>query len=277
LNLHGDAYLISIGIDVGSEYCKIICLNEEKNIIFKDVRKVGGVPEMITKDLLDSAIKAIKKERISNNREYNINITGRNGEIVKDKRINSYILEYRSLAEAATFFDPSIKTIIDTGGFINKVIKLNQGRIVDYSVNDVCSSGAGIFLTLVCKSLDISFEELSKYALESETRIPITSQCSIFAESEVIYLMNEGKNISEIAAGVCESIVGRLVPQIQKINPQEKIIFTGGVSKIKAIRKYLESKLSFTFVDASEDIDPQFFTAFGTAILGFKRDGGGKN
>ncbi len=258
----------SIGIDIGSEFCKLVLVDGEKKILSTDLRKIGGDPEGTAHELLKAVAKRVNISKKDMKKKIPIVSCGRNGDLNAQKGNIEYILEYNCLAEAALFIDPKIKTIVDTGGFVNKVIKMDNGTIFDYSVNDICSSGAGIFLTLVSKSLDISLSDLGALARDAPNTISITSQCSIFAESEVIYLMNEGKSISEISAGVCESIVGRLVPQIQKLNPEPNFLFCGGVAKNLAIKESLEKFLAMPFVRYEDQIDPQFVAAFGAALLG---------
>lgn len=158
----------------------------------------------------------------------------------------------------------SVDTIIDSGSFTTKVLKIKGTKIADYLINDVCSSGAGIFLELVANSLDITLEELSDLALKTSYSVSITSQCSIFAESEVIYLMNEGKSLEMICRGVCESIAGRIFPLVSKIGAAAPVFFTGGVALLKAVRNILSEKLGFNL--ELPDIDPRFTTAAGAAL-----------
>jgi len=163
---------------------------------------------------------------------------------------------------------PTVRTAIDTGSFTNKVIRLNnQGRITDYQTNDKCAAGAGMFLELVCKSLALSINEIGTIALSAQNPVPITSQCSIFAESEVIYLMNEGVSVPDIAAGACISVVGRLIPLVSKVGVERDIILTGGVGKNVKVIHALEKHLGVEF--ARYPLDPQFVSAFGAAKLAY--------
>ncbi|MBD3351156.1 MAG: hypothetical protein GF364_06695 [Candidatus Lokiarchaeota archaeon] len=249
-----------VGIDAGSTRCKIIVIDEKNNIIFQKKKAIAGDPEKVVKDLLKEAKKKYKVKA----KNSKFGITGRNGQDLK--LIDNKYSELLCLAKGSNELEPDTKIVIDTGSFTNKELKLmDDGSISDYIQNDICSSGGGIFLELVCKSLDISLEKMSELALNAEKIVPITSQCSIFAESEVIYLMNEGKSVADISAGVCNSIVGRIVPLVSRLGIEQKVVFSGGVAKNEAIRQMFEKQLRFKLAEMS--IDPQYITAYGAALL----------
>ena len=48
--------------------------------------------------------------------------------------------------------------------------------------------------------------------------IPISSLCTVFAESEVINYIGEGKKREDIAAGVVDSVANKVVQLAQKRN-----------------------------------------------------------
>jgi activator of 2-hydroxyglutaryl-CoA dehydratase len=96
----------------------------------------------------------------------------------------------------------------------------------------------------------------------------VTSQCSIFAESEVIYLMNEGVSVPDIAAGACISVVGRLIPLVAKVGVERDVVLTGGVGKNQKVIQALEDHLGVKMV--RYHLDPQFVSAFGAAVIALK-------
>lgn len=52
----------------------------------------------------------------------------------------------------------------------------------------------------MANAFEMSLEEFSKLSLKAKNVIPITAQCTVFAESEVVSLVGEGKPMEEIAA-----------------------------------------------------------------------------
>lgn len=254
------------GIDAGSLACKLVVIDSQKAVIHKSMSRIGGDPAGTVQQMHKQALKTLNiKDKAAE-----LEITGRNGEDVIRSR--SPLSEYVCITTGACHCLPDLYTIVDCGGFTNKALRVEKGKIIDYMVNDICSSGSGIFLELVAKSLDISLEEMATLALGSANVVPITSQCSIFAESEVIYLMNEGKSVADISRGVCQSIIGRIVPLVSKLRPKEPIILTGGVAKSPAVRHLFEATTGLKL--SSFDFDPQFFTAYGAALLAMQPKAG---
>lgn len=252
------------GIDIGSTHAKVVIINESHDIVYHGLSKNKGNPI----ETIQYLIKKGRKKNHIRKRHLSVSKTGHFA-----KNINTdhdYLSEMKCLAAGARLICPDVRTIIDIGSFTNKVILLDEsGKIFDYQRNDICSSGSGIFLELISKSLDVNIEQLPDLVRSSENPEHITSQCSIFAESEVIYLMNEGRKIADIAKGCCQSIVGRIVPLVQRLNPIEPMIMTGGVSKNMAVYQLLEQSLGLIFQQYS--FDPQFVVAYGCAFLSKER------
>ena len=93
----------------------------------------------------------------------------------------------------------------------------------------------------------------------------ITSQCSVFAESEVITLVNEGVDLADIAAGLHNSIAGRLNSMVGKVGLVEDVALTGGCAKNEGLVKALEEKLGVRVKRLPED--PQIVGALGAALI----------
>lgn len=79
-------------------------------------------------------------------------------------------------------------------------------------MNDKCAAGTGRFLEMMARSLEISIDELGPVSLQSKENIEISSMCSVFAESEVISLIAQNKEIADIAHGIHKAIAGKQCP-----------------------------------------------------------------
>ena len=119
--------------------------------------------------------------------------------------------------------------IIDVGGQDTKVILVEQGMIQDFLMNDKCSAGTGKFLEIMANRLGITLDELFDLAKQGKS-IPISSLCTVFAESEVISYIGEGRAKEDIAAGVIESVVVKVAQLAQRQALADTIILTGGLS-----------------------------------------------
>ena len=248
------------GLDVGSCYCKCIVIASDK-IVGKSIYPIEGSPIDASKKVINEAINplGLKIKKLES-----IVSIGRNRKKIPFDTLEES--EIKCIARGARGFVPTLKTIVDLGALTNKAIKLNSnGTVIDYVINDKCASGSGMFLELVAKALEMeTIEELGEKATQSTNPIAITSQCSIFAESEVIYLVNEGKNELDIAAGVSNSIANRIFSLLKRVQMEKDVILTGGVANNEQIKTKLEDRLQFKL--KTLPINPIFIAAYGTAL-----------
>lgn len=101
-------------------------------------------------------------------------------------------------------------TVIDVGGQDTKVIQLEGGRVAKFAMNDKCAAGTGRFLEIMADRLGVSQRDMASMARRgAETKI--SSMCTVFAESEVISFIGRGVPREDIARGVIDSVVTRVV------------------------------------------------------------------
>lgn len=93
-------------------------------------------------------------------------------------------------------------TVIDVGGQDTKVIRIQNGAVTDFLMNDKCSAGTGKFLEIMANRLGIALDELFELAAQG-TALPISSLCTVFAESEVISYIGAGKAREDIGGRRC--------------------------------------------------------------------------
>jgi activator of 2-hydroxyglutaryl-CoA dehydratase len=94
---------------------------------------------------------------------------------------------------------PTARTIVDIGGQDAKVIKLDEnGRVIRYSYNDKCAAGTGRFLEIMADALQVELDQDGRHRQTYREEISISSQCVIFAETEVVSLINEEKDVADI-------------------------------------------------------------------------------
>ena len=183
---------------------------------------------------------------------------------------NDNISEITCHGVGAHWLCNSVRTIIDIGGQDLKVIGLdNNGRVADFVMNDKCAAGTGRFLENQARVLGLTLEELAAVSLKATKPAVISSQCSVFAESEIITLLNEGAEIANIANGIHESIASRLVTMVRKVGARPDITVAGGCAKNVGLIAILEKRLGIRIVRLPED--PQVIGAVGAALLAAER------
>lgn len=154
-------------------------------------------------------------------------------------------------------------TIIDVGGQDTKVISLENGYVSDFLMNDKCSAGTGRFIEIMANKLNLTLEELFDLASKGDA-IEISSMCTVFAESEVISYIGQGRNKEDIAAGVVDSVAKKVAQLAGRAKVKDDVILTGGLSNVPYFAKVLEDKLQSP---VHTTVDGKFAGSFGAALL----------
>ena len=154
-------------------------------------------------------------------------------------------------------------TIIDIGGQDTKYINVVGGRPVDFLMNDKCAAGTGKFIEVMANRLGLTIEELFDLA-EIGDPISISSLCTVFAESEVINYMGEGRSREDLSAGVIDSVALKVATLVQRKELQDTIIITGGFSNNEFFAGLLSKKLGKTALAMPLG---RYAGAYGAALL----------
>jgi predicted CoA-substrate-specific enzyme activase len=174
------------------------------------------------------------------------------------------VTEITCHAAGVRFLHPGATALIDIGGQDSKFVQLAEdGRVLDFAMNDRCAAGTGRFLEVVSQRLDVPLEQLGARAAEAARPAAISSMCVVFAESEIIGLLAAGESVANIVAGVQQSIAGRVAALAGRAKPGA-LVFTGGVARIPGMRAALEQALGRPVELAS---DPRMTGAIGAALL----------
>lgn len=181
------------------------------------------------------------------------------------------ITEITCHAKGANYLNPNVRTIIDIGGQDIKAISIDgQGAVKNFLMNDKCAAGTGRFLEMMAKTLGLSLEEMSVKGLEWKHNIVISSMCTVFAESEVVSLVAQNKDVADIIHGLNVSVaskVGALAARLGKDHPGEYMM-TGGVAKNRGIIQALEEKLGAKLYICDE---AQLCGALGAALFAYEK------
>ena len=146
-----------------------------------------------------------------------------------------------------------------------------MGKIVKFEMNDRCAAGTGRFLEIMATRLDMALDEFSESALRGNDTITISSLCTVFAESEVIGLMNGGKRLDDIARAVHKSVAGKIGGMFKRIaEPGAPVVIAGGGALNDAIVDMLRQDLT---ADIRPCKYPQTACALGAALLETEKSG----
>jgi predicted CoA-substrate-specific enzyme activase len=252
---------VTAGVDIGSTASKAVIM-----IAGQPAGEVIGPsstnPKRTAHEIYEHALQraAIKASDVS----YIVGTGyGRTQVEFADKNISEITCHGRG----AHFLIPSVRTIIDIGGQDTKAICIDShGNLLDFVMNDKCAAGTGRFLEAMSRSMEISIENIEQHYFEKGEPCTITSMCSVFAESEVINLINDGMEMSRIVKGILLSLAARVASLTRRLGLVEEIVITGGVAKNRGVQKAIEKKLDVA-LQSFNDADPQIVGALGAALI----------
>ncbi len=169
-------------------------------------------------------------------------------------------------ARGAHWLNPAVKTVVDIGGQDCKAISLNSnGKVIDFMMNDKCAAGTGRFFEAMARVLNCSLEDISSLSSQGKNPPEMSNQCVVFAESEVVTLINEEVEINDIIAAINISVASRISSMVRRVGLIEELALTGGCSKNEGLAKALTTKLGVTVKKMPQD--PQIAGAIGAALI----------
>ena len=243
-----------VGIDLGSTTVKAVALNGR--VTASAIRPTGANPRKAGEAVLEQVLAGSKGDI------QKIVATGYGRVSFCADEIVSEITAH---ARGSYSLFPRARTVIDIGGQDSKVTKISeQGKVLDFAMNDKCAAGTGRFIENTAKALEISLPDFSEKSLASRAPAKINSMCTVFAESEVISLLAQGASLEDVSAGVHSSVARRIKAMVERVGITEEVIFTGGAAKSTAMKKALEESLGIRLITPEE---PQLVGALGAAII----------
>ena len=248
------------GCDVGSTYTKAVILDENgKMCADTTIRSKINAEQSAIAAMEEVCGKVGLKD--SKDLAYLIGTGyGRNKVPFADENIS----EISCHAMGVHVTNPEVRAIIDIGGQDVKGISIDpDGTVKSFAMNDKCSAGTGRFFEAMARSFEMSLPEFSNLSLSAKNVIPITAQCTVFAESEVITLVGEGKPMDEIAAGIEMAVAKRCFVMAKKAGATDSITLTGGCAKNDGLKEAIEHVLKLKVVNLKTD--PQLMGALGAA------------
>ena len=249
------------GCDVGSTYTKAVILDENGKMVANTTLKSKIIAKESAEMAMAEVISQVSDLSSQKDLSYLIG-TGyvRNQVPFADENVS----EISCHAMGVHITNPSVKAIIDIGGQDVKGIAIDtDGTVKNFAMNDKCAAGTGRFYEAMARSFEMTLPEFSRLSLTAKNVIPITAQCTVFAESEVITLVGEGKPMNEIAAGIQMAVAKRCFVMAKKAGAVDSITLTGGCAKNEGLKAAIEHVLKLKVVDLA--VDPQLMGALGAA------------
>ena len=231
-----------LGVDVGSISTNVVVIDPEGNVLSKQYLMTAGRPLEAVKE----GLRRVHAELGDDVEILGAGTTG-SGRYLTGDFIGADIVrnEITAQATAAAFIDPEVDTIFEIGGQDSKYISLENGAIVDFTMNKVCAAGTGSFLEEQAEKLGINIkEEFARLALASTSPIRLGERCTVFMESDLVAHQGAGAKLEDLVAGLCYSIVYNYLNKVvEDRRVGDRIFYQGGTAANKGIVAAFESVL----------------------------------
>jgi predicted CoA-substrate-specific enzyme activase len=174
-------------------------------------------------------------------------------------------------ADARGAFDlfPQARTVIDVGADEARAIRLGEdGRVVDFAINEKCAAGAGAFVEAMSRALEMPLDGFAKASLDSTEVIPMNAQCTVFAESEVVSLIHANTPPADIARAVHDAMASRVATMVRRVGVEDPVVLGGGAALNVGFVKSLAEALGG--VDVYVLADAEYLGAHGAALIAWE-------
>lgn len=136
-----------------------------------------------------------------------------------------------ALGRGAVWSLPTCRTVLCLGAQESVVMSVSEkGRVLEYRTNDKCASGAGRFLEVIFEALEITPEESAEIACRSTRSVTMSTQCAVFAESEVVSLVNGGESVANITDAILHALAMNVASLSRKLKTKDDVVIGGGLA-----------------------------------------------
>lgn len=251
--------MVTCGIDTGSKTIKVVIMEDNK-IKSKAMILTGKEKEELAEQAFNQALQQAGLSR------QDIGYTVATG--IGRKRVpfaNETITAPSADAKGIVWYLPSVRTVIDVGAEEGRAIKCDEnGTLKDFATNEKCAAGAGTFVEVTARTMEVKLEEMGELSLQSTQKVDMNAQCAVFAESELVSLIHRKLPKVDIIRSVHEAMSGRIDSLARTIEVVKDVALIGGVARNVGFLDCLKRSLE---VDILVPEDPEFVGAVGAAII----------
>ncbi len=174
------------------------------------------------------------------------------------------VTEITCHAKGVSSLFPSVKTIVDIGGQDSKGIRVTNGKVMDFVMNDKCAAGTGRFLEVIAEALGLELDQIGELSLKAKSVPKISNTCTVFAEQEAISWLVAGATVEDILSGIHDAIASRIHAMAQRVKIAGDVVVTGGGAKNVGLVRALETKVGYAVLVPAE---PLITGALGAALI----------
>lgn len=228
-----------LGCDVGTAYTKAVLMRNTSMQYCTSVPTEANPDEAIEKIL--SNLWQEQGLKVSDIAE--IHITGWGEHKVTLTHVRESLMN--CIGRGAVWAFPSCRSVLCLGSQQTLVLSVSPaGRVVEFRANDKCAAGAGRFLERISAALEIEVERIAEVADTADKELNVSSQCAVFAESEVVSLVNAGESVANILSAILHALSRSVATLAKRITPQADCVVAGGLANNETLVRRLKDNLN---------------------------------
>jgi predicted CoA-substrate-specific enzyme activase len=240
LNGRQPAIPVYMGVDVGSLSTNVVLIDAYDRVLARRYLPTAGRPlEAVRRGLAEVDGEVGGRVRI-----VAVGATG-SGRYLTGHYVGADVIrnEITSQARAAAAIDAEVDTIFEIGGQDSKYIRMHNGAVVDFAMNNACAAGTGSFLEEQADRLRVSIrDDFEQMAGGAPAPACLGERCTVFMESDLVHHQQRGATVENLTAGLAYSIVNNYLNRVVNKRPVGKrILFQGGVASNASVAAAFES------------------------------------
>jgi len=230
---------VHLGIDIGSVSTNLVVIDDNGDLVYEIYTYTQSRPIQV----VDAGLREIRDAIGDKISVQSAGTTGSGRELIGlligADTINDEITAHKTGASyvGSRLINTKPDTIFEIGGQDSKFISLNEGVVIDFTMNEACAAGTGSFLEEQAMKLGVQIKgEFARRALSAESPTKMGERCTVFMEKDVTAYMQQGATVDEICAGLAYSVALNYLNRVVRGRPiGEHVFFQGGTAYNDAV------------------------------------------
>ena len=227
--------VLTAGVDIGSSAIKVVIMASERG----SGRERAGAELLAAqaerlrrRDPLAVAQRAFERAlEEASAKQTELAYVATTGEGERFEHATGHFYGMTTHARGAIFIEPRARAALDVGALHARAFRFDdRAKVEEYRMTSQCASGSGQFLENIARYLGVTVDEVGELSLKADNPEKVSSICAVLAETDVINLASRGISIPNVLRGIHESMAGRYVRLLRKIDAHEVVLVTGGLS-----------------------------------------------
>ena len=179
------------------------------------------------------------------------------------------VTDTQAAARGIFHLHDEVRTVVDVGSGASRVIRLGPGgQVINFSMNNRCAAGGGVFLQVIAKVLRLGLDEIGPLAEKATAPIRFNTGCAVFGETEAITRICEGVKVEDILAGAHNSLAEKIASMVNGVGLEEAFSVVGGGGMNPGLVTAIGQRLGTRVVAPSK---PEMVNALGAAVMASRK------